>query len=73
MARPVSKLAPGWWDYTTLEKDILEDAARLTAKDRAHRPADWKAVTADLRRVAMRHAPAAMPPPGCSQGRPTPP
>jgi glucosamine-6-phosphate deaminase len=33
MARPLSKLAPAWWDYTTLEKDILEDAARLKAKD----------------------------------------
>jgi glucosamine-6-phosphate deaminase len=33
MARPLSKLAPGWWDYTTLEKDVLEDAARLKPKD----------------------------------------
>jgi glucosamine-6-phosphate deaminase len=33
MARPLSKLAPAWWDYTTLEKDILEDAARLKPKD----------------------------------------
>jgi glucosamine-6-phosphate deaminase len=33
MPRPISKLAPGWWDYTTLDTDILEDAARLTPKD----------------------------------------
>ena len=33
MARPLSKLAPAWWDYTTLDKDILEDAARLKPKD----------------------------------------
>ena len=33
MARPLSKLAPAWWDYTTLDQSILEDAARLKAKD----------------------------------------
>ncbi len=33
MPRPISKLAEGWWDYTTLDADILKDAARLTAKD----------------------------------------
>lgn len=33
MARAISKLAPGWWDYTTLDAEILEDAAKLTAKD----------------------------------------
>lgn len=33
MARPLSKLAPGWWDYTTLDKEILDDAARLTPED----------------------------------------
>ncbi len=33
MARAISKLAPGWWDYTTLDEDILNDAAKLTAKD----------------------------------------
>jgi glucosamine-6-phosphate deaminase len=26
----MSKVAPQWWDYTTLEPDILDDAARLT-------------------------------------------
>lgn len=33
MPRPLSKLAPTWWDYTTLDKSILEDAARLKPKD----------------------------------------
>ena len=33
MSRRLSKLAPGWWDYTTLDQAILDDAARLTAKD----------------------------------------
>ena len=29
-ARPVSKVAPEWWDYTTLaDQDLLEEAARL--------------------------------------------
>jgi len=29
MPRPLSKLAPAWWDYTTLEPDLLADAARI--------------------------------------------
>jgi glucosamine-6-phosphate deaminase len=33
MARPISKVAPGWWDYTTLEPEILRDAASLSAED----------------------------------------
>ena len=33
MARPISKVAPDWWDYTTLEPDLLADAAKLTADD----------------------------------------
>lgn len=33
MARPLSKIAPGWWDYTTLDPELLRDAARLTAHD----------------------------------------
>ncbi len=32
MPRPLSKIAPGWWDYTTLEPDLLADAASLTAE-----------------------------------------
>jgi glucosamine-6-phosphate deaminase len=31
--RPVSKVAPDWWDYTTLDRGILDDAARLTPDD----------------------------------------
>lgn len=33
MARSLSKIAPGWWDYTTLDREILDAAARLTADD----------------------------------------
>ena len=31
--RPISRVAPGWWDYTTLDREILDEAARLTADD----------------------------------------
>lgn len=31
--RKDSLLAPGWWDYTTLYNELLEEAARLTATD----------------------------------------
>lgn len=33
--RPISKIAPGWWDYTTLDRAILDDAARLRPDDLA--------------------------------------
>jgi len=33
MARKSSILAPAWWDYTTLDDAILNDAARLTPQD----------------------------------------
>lgn len=33
MARAISKVAPGWWDYTTLDPAILADVAKLTVKD----------------------------------------
>jgi glucosamine-6-phosphate deaminase len=33
MARAISKVAPEWWDYTTLHEDLLRDAAGLTAED----------------------------------------
>ena len=36
MARPLSKVAPDWWDYTTLHSEIIDDAARLTAADMEH-------------------------------------
>jgi len=35
VARPDSLIAPGWWDYTTLDREILSDAARLTQQDLA--------------------------------------
>ena len=31
--RSLSKVAPDWWDYTTLDREILDDAARLAAED----------------------------------------
>ena len=33
MPRKISSIAPDWWDYTTLEDDILRDAANLDEKD----------------------------------------
>jgi glucosamine-6-phosphate deaminase len=33
MPRALSKVAPQWWDYTTLDEQILDDAARLRAED----------------------------------------
>jgi glucosamine-6-phosphate deaminase len=33
MARKLSMLAPEWWDFTTLDDDLLNNAARLTPKD----------------------------------------
>jgi glucosamine-6-phosphate deaminase len=33
MSRPRSVVAPDWWDYTTLDRELLEDAAKLTAED----------------------------------------
>ena len=31
--RPFSKVAPDWWDYTTLDREILDEAAWLTVDD----------------------------------------
>ncbi|HWB08681.1 MAG TPA: glucosamine-6-phosphate isomerase [Pirellulales bacterium] len=31
--RPLSKISPDWWDYTTLDREVLDDAARLSADD----------------------------------------
>ncbi len=33
--RPTSMVAPEWWDYTTLDREILDAAARLSASDLA--------------------------------------
>ncbi|RMF95687.1 MAG: glucosamine-6-phosphate isomerase [Planctomycetota bacterium] len=40
MARPISKVAADWWDYTTLDRELLRDAARLTIRqvERLSRP-----------------------------------
>jgi glucosamine-6-phosphate deaminase len=48
MPRPLSLLAPDWWDYTTIDKSILDDAAKLTPEDmlRLSRPG-FKAVLYD--------------------------
>jgi glucosamine-6-phosphate deaminase len=33
MSRKLSTIAPDWWDYTTLDDEIIRDAAALTEKD----------------------------------------
>ena len=33
MPRRLSAIAPDWWDYTTLDRGIIEEAARLTPRD----------------------------------------
>lgn len=33
MSRKLSTIAPDWWDYTTLDHNLLEEAARLTPTD----------------------------------------
>ena len=33
MPRPPSAIAPDWWDYTTLDADLIDEAARLTPRD----------------------------------------
>jgi glucosamine-6-phosphate deaminase len=35
MSRKLSSIAPDWWDYTTLENDLIQDAASLTGRDLA--------------------------------------
>ena len=35
MPRPVSRIAPEWWDYTTLEPELIRDAASLSESDLA--------------------------------------
>ncbi|MBN1911308.1 MAG: glucosamine-6-phosphate isomerase [Pirellulales bacterium] len=35
MPRVLSKVAPDWWDYTTLDPEIVDDAARLSVDDLA--------------------------------------
>ena len=33
MARKLSHIAPDWWDYTTLDSSLINDAAKLTERD----------------------------------------
>ena len=33
MSRPVSMVAPEWWDYTTLDRELLTEAGKLRAED----------------------------------------
>jgi len=33
MARKLSMLAPGWWDFTTLDDELLNNVAKLTVND----------------------------------------
>jgi len=33
MPRNLSHIAPDWWDYTTLDSNLINDAARLTERD----------------------------------------
>lgn len=33
MKRPISKIAPEWWDFTTLDPELLSDAAKLKPTD----------------------------------------
>jgi glucosamine-6-phosphate deaminase len=35
MARKLSSIAPDWWDYTTLDEELIRDVSRLTANDLA--------------------------------------
>ncbi|MFP6902466.1 MAG: glucosamine-6-phosphate isomerase, partial [Verrucomicrobiia bacterium] len=32
MPRKLSTIAPDWWDYTTLEDDLIRDAAKLAPR-----------------------------------------
>jgi glucosamine-6-phosphate deaminase len=33
MGRKISSIAPDWWDYTTLDEELLADASKLTPQD----------------------------------------
>jgi glucosamine-6-phosphate deaminase len=35
MPRRLSAIAPDWWDYTTLDSELIDEAARLTPRDLA--------------------------------------
>ena len=46
MSRKLSSIAPDWWDYTTLDSALIEEAARLT-------PAELQNLTRDGFRVVF--------------------
>lgn len=58
MPRALSKVAPQWWDYTTLDEHILNDAARLTPEDVAQlaRPGFQVAIYDTLEEFYMAEA-----------------
>jgi glucosamine-6-phosphate deaminase len=33
VTRPLSAIAPEWWDYTTLDRELIDEAARITPSD----------------------------------------
>jgi glucosamine-6-phosphate deaminase len=33
MPRRLSAISPGWWDYTTIDSDLVDEVARLTSRD----------------------------------------
>jgi glucosamine-6-phosphate deaminase len=33
MPRKLSHIAPDWWDYTTLDSELIQDAAQLSERD----------------------------------------
>jgi glucosamine-6-phosphate deaminase len=35
MPRPLSRIAPDWWDYTTLDPDLIREAAAVSVDDLA--------------------------------------
>jgi glucosamine-6-phosphate deaminase len=45
MPRPLSKVAPQWWDYTTPDEDLLKDAAQLSINDMMQLSGDGFTVT----------------------------
>jgi glucosamine-6-phosphate deaminase len=81
--RPISKIAPGWWDYTTLDREILDNAAELSADDLLglSRPGfsvkfydtleDFYLAEAREYISAWRHATAEQPAGGCGPIGPT--
>ena len=42
MSRKLSHIAPDWWDYTTLDHSLINDAAKLTERGPA-----WNALFGD--------------------------